>query len=166
MKKYFEKFDHTCDLNVEEDLKDSQNWVSRFKKAVIKWTTIDPYSNLTSFYFNNHSSITNEMNFHQQKYPRTIHPFSRIKTVWECVMSLVIFMGLIGSPLYYHLFVNNNRDREAFLGNCIMLKIVKAFSLLDILVRFHVGYYDRRNYVVSTTGQEFLNTLNKMTSFK
>lgn len=76
MKKYFEMFGHTCELEADEDSVKRVKWLRR-------WTMIDPTSNLTLQHFNSHATIVNERKRHLQIYPVTVHPFSRFKFMWE-----------------------------------------------------------------------------------
>lgn len=147
MKRYFEKFGHTCDLKVEDEFGDTQGRVERVRKAIIKWSTIDPLSNLTLQHFNSHSNIMNEMKLHLEKYPYTIHPFSRIKFLWECVMASVFLIGLLCSPLQYLSYTEVSVETST--RNFSTMESVKTVFLVDMIVRFFTGYWDQEDFVVS-----------------
>lgn len=147
MKKYFEKFDHTCDLEDEEEPDESQERFERLRKLIIKWATIDPLSNLTMQHFNTYSNIKHEMKRHLQRHPMIIHPFSRIKCFWEGVMTFVLLAGLITSPLEF--LVYTDRAKESFVGRFTLLRIVKTVCIVDMISRFFTGYWDEENFVVS-----------------
>lgn len=156
MRNYFEKLGHTCELKEEEDSENSLKGINWVRKVFVKWTTVDPISNLTLQHFNSHSNVVNERKFHLKNHPMTIHPFSRFKFAWECVMMLTLFCGLIYAPLQYLDYVD--KDKTSTVGNLAIMKWVKAFCIIDMLTRFFTGYLDEKNFVVSLKIQNCLAT--------
>lgn len=149
MKKYFEKFGHTCDLKVEEEPETPRSLVKRIQKVFIEYSTINPLSNLTLQYFNDHANIMTERRLHLEKHPSSIHPFSRIKFYWEFIMALVFLIGFIAGPLQYLVYIDQHKE-ELFPGNFLLMKGVKIICLIDMIVRFFAGYWDEENFMVST----------------
>lgn len=147
MRKYFEKFGHTCDLKGEEDLESVLKDVGWARKVFIKWTTVDPVSNLTLQHFNSHSSIVNERKIHLENHRLTIHPFSRFKFIWECVMISAFLCGLIYGPLQYLRYLDESKS--ANIEDLVIMIWVKAVCIIDMLIHFFVGYIDEENFVVS-----------------
>lgn len=145
--KYFEKFGHTCSVKSDEVLENYLENRSRLQQAVVKWTTIDPQSEITTEFFNSHSSVVNGMRFHLEQHPTTIHPFSRFKFVWECYMILVFLNGLVYAPLLYMYYVNNN-PHEHF-GNILVMQLIKVSCIVDMILRFFTGFVDEKNFKVS-----------------
>lgn len=146
MRKYFKKFGHTCDLKGELDLESSLKGIRWVRKVFIKWTTVDPLSNLTLQHFNSHSNVMNERKFHLENHPLAIHPFSRFKFVWECVMVSSLLCGLIYCPLMYLDYVGKD---EINVDSLAIITWVKAFCIVDMLTHFFIGYMDEENFVVS-----------------
>lgn len=147
MQKYFEKFGHTCEFDVDEEFKKFLKGKSRVEEIIIKYTTIDPVSSLTLQHFNSHSAITNERKFHLENHPKTIHPFSKFKFIWECSMVLVFLCGLIYSPLQYLDYVD--KDEDTNIGNINFMILIKSICLIDMALRFFIGDHDERNFTVN-----------------
>lgn len=147
MKEYFEKNGHVCELSLEGD-PESCPWArtARFRQLLVKWTTIDSTSNLTLQHFNSHWTIFAATKFHLKNHPTTIHPFSRFTTVWEGVMMIVFLCALIYDPLQYLDYIVDFEDN---VGDMPINKLVKAFCIVDMMIRFFTGYLDERKFEVS-----------------
>lgn len=159
MKKYFEKFGHTCELNYDEKAENlDQGRIKKAKEAFVKWATIDPTSNLTLQHFNSHSSIVNERKFHLENHLMTIHPFSRTKMIWECFIVLVFLCYLVYGPLIFFDYVRENT--KTYLEDISNMKSMNIFCIIDMVTRFFTGYVDENNFVVSKK-QEFFWTNSK-----
>lgn len=144
MERYFKNFGHNCDLNAEDiTLKNKGN----VRRTVVEWTTIDPISNLALQHFNSYSAITNERKFHLECHPKTIHPFSKFKFIWEVLMSFIYVSGLIYVPLQYLDYVD--KDDNTNIGNLHIMKLVKSICVIDMALQFFIGYYDERTFTVS-----------------
>lgn len=146
MRKYFERFGHTCEWEVEEELVKFLAGKSRLKQTCIKWTTLDIASNSAQQHFNSYSAIVNEMKFHLENHPTTIHPFSRFKQLWELFMIAVFLCGLIYSPLQYLDYVDMNSSDA---GNIRIMKSVKILCIIDMALRFFMGHLDEPSFAVS-----------------
>lgn len=148
MRKYFETFDHSCELS-DEDIK---------RTLLHEWTTIDPMTQLTRQNFNSFSTIDNERKFHLTSHPLTVHPFSRLKFAWDAVMLVTLLAGLIYSPLQYFAYVDK-RD-ETNVGNLFIMKWVKSFCIVDMTARFLTGYFDEQSFAVSFALPQSLRLTN------
>jgi hypothetical protein len=133
--KYFEKFGHYCKLNYDGD-EDSL-------KLFQKWTTIDPTSKLSLLHFNSHSAIINERKIQVQNHPFIIHPFSSFKMLWELIMILVYIFLLIYEPLQF-LHLLKYKQWHVFWS------FINVFSVIDIILRYFMGFWDENNFKVST----------------
>jgi hypothetical protein len=148
MQRYFTNFGHNCELDVDESFRTSfLNDKGKVRRTIIEWTTIDPISNLTLQHFNSQAAIANERKFHLEYHPKTIHPFSKFKFIWECLMAFVYLSGLIYSPLQYLDYVD--KDENTNVGNLHIMKLVKSICLIDMALRFIIGYFDERTFTVS-----------------
>lgn len=147
MREYFEKFGHFCELNLDDDYKSYLNGKSKFKRTLIKWTTIDPASPLTLQYFKSHTTIVNDRKKHLESHLGSIHPFSRFKFVWETIMIVVFLVGLIYHPLQNFNYVDNNEDDNA--GNILLMGSLKVFCIIDIVLRFFFGHFDHDTFLVT-----------------
>lgn len=165
MKKYFERFGHTCELNDDEEKAKRFNREG-IKKTLVKWATIDPTSNLTLQHFNSYSTIVNERKFHLENHPKTIHPFSQIKLIWECLMALAFLCTLIAGPLMFFDYVKHNeletkttgaipknsnvyKNPKNYIEDNPAVILGRSFCVIDIFTRFFTGYIDDENSVVS-----------------
>ena len=146
MREYFEKFGHFCELNLDDDYQNYLNGKTKFKRNLIKWTTIDPASPLTLQYFKSNLTIYNDRKMHLNLYLGTIHPFSRFKFVWEVVMIIIFLIGLIYHPLQYFSYVDRNREDDA--GNIFLMGLLKIFCIVDIILRFFIGHFDNETFMV------------------
>lgn len=144
MKRYFELFGHTCELEVREESRKGVDWL---RKTLIDWITVDPTSNQTVEHFNSHATIINERKRHLQSYPVTVHPFSRFKFLWEVMMTVVFLVGLIYAPLLFLFYFDHTV--ESSIGNLSIMISVKVFCILDMTMRFFTGYWDDENFTVS-----------------
>jgi hypothetical protein len=147
MMRYFEKFGHTCGLTDCDDLKrilGSKPWLTR---TVFKWTSIDPSSEITTQFYNSYCAVVNGTEHHLRKYPLTIHPFSRFKFIWECFMASVFLIGLIYVPLQYLDYVN--KHSKDTIGNLTLMKSVKTACIVDMFLRFFIGFVDEKKFIVS-----------------
>lgn len=162
MKEYFAKFGHTCDLKEDEQSESSARVYDKkwLHGKLIKWITVDPTSNLTLQHLNSHSTVVREKKFHLSNHPMTIHPFSRCKMLWECVMLSVFLCGLIYAPMQYLDYVD--KVSHTNIGNLAIMKWVKGFCLVDMTFRFFTGYWDGRNFVVSKKNCLLTNPKIKM----
>jgi hypothetical protein len=143
--KYYEKFGHVCALKDYEDLlRIHSSGRSELRKTIIKWTTIDPQSYIATEFFNSHSSVVNEMKFHLENHPMSIHPFSRFKFTWELFMAAIFLVGLIYVPLQYLDYVDDNLENN--FGNVIIMEVVKISCIVDMVMRFFMGF--EKNYEV------------------
>lgn len=147
MKKYFKKFGHTCDLKVELEGSgeipdgDKKNW---YRKKLLEWATIDLTSNLTLQHFNSFATAVREKKKHLKEHPLTIHPFSRLKMIWECVMIVSFLTGLIYIPLQYMDYVDKNMN----VSNLFIMKVTKILGSVDMIVHFFSGYLDEEHFEV------------------
>jgi hypothetical protein len=146
MRKYFETFGHTCELP-DEGIEDA-SW----RRWLFKWTTIDPTTQLTRQNFNSYSTIVKERKFHLTSHPLAVHPFSRLKFVWEAFMLVTLLCGLIYAPLQYLDYVDKNEETD--VGNLLIMKWVKSFCIVDVVTRFFTGYFDERSFAVSFNGDQ------------
>lgn len=142
--KYYEKFGHVCTLKAHEDFQIHSNKRSKLRNAIIKCTSINQQSHIASEFFNSHSSVVNEMKFHLENHPMTIHPFSRLKFMWEIFMAVIFLIGLIYNPLQYMDYVDENIENT--FGDISLMVVVKIASLMDMIMRFFMGSV--RNYEV------------------
>lgn len=147
MKEYFEKFGHTCELKVDDELGSLLKDQPRWKRALIKWMKIDPTSSLTLQHFSSHSSIVEARKFHLASHRVTIHPFSRFKWAWECFMMFVFLWGLIYGPLHYLDYVDS--DEATNVGNLLILTLVKVLCIVDMAARFITGFVNKEFAVSS-----------------
>ncbi|CAG9797693.1 unnamed protein product [Chironomus riparius] len=142
---YYEIFGHVCTLKDEEDLLQKHLiGRSKFKKFIIKWTTIDPQSFVATEFFNSHSSVVNEMKSHLENHPMTIHPYSRFKFIWEFFMATIFLVGLIYVPLQYMDYVDDNLEND--FGNVMIMEAVKISCMVDMVMRFFMGF--EKNYEI------------------
>lgn len=159
MKKYFESFKHRCELNVEEGIEGflkNKHWL---RQSFIKWTTIDPTSELTLQHFNSYSAFANGRKFHLENYPLTIHPFSQFKLVWEIIMMLVLLCGLILDPLHFLDYFKEGHVISGVISSDFLASVrasVKIVCILDMAARFFMGFVDERNSTVSSCEPQLL----------
>lgn len=144
---YFENFGHTCGLKIDADYRSYLNNLPPLYRFLIKWTSIDPKSEPTMQYFKSHAAIVNGTKFHIENHPITIHPFSRFKFIWEFVMAVNFFTGLIYGPLQYLDYIDDNVESD--IGNITLIKIVKFICVMDMILRFFCGYVDEKKFTVS-----------------
>lgn len=160
MKQYFKKFGHTCDLKVEGSgeipFADKKNWL---RKKLVEWATIDLTSNLTLQHFNSFSTAVHGKKSHLEEHPFTIHPFSRFRLIWECLMICSFLTGLIYIPLQYIDYVVDDADN---IGNLFIMEVTKTVGIVDMVMQFFSGYWDQKNFEVRfkvEPGKDFLGTL-------
>lgn len=146
MRKYFEKFGHFCELHLDDDYQNYLNGMTKFKRKLIEWTTIDPASPLTLQYFKSYLTICNDRQLHLNSYLGTIHPFSRFKFAWELVMIVIFLIGLIYHPLQNLNYVDKYIEDDA--GNIILMGLLKVFCIIDIMLRFIIGRFDDDTFLV------------------
>lgn len=128
---YFEIFGHFCELNDDGDVNKIQ-----------RWTTLDPTSKLTLHHFNSHSAIINERKQHLESHPFIIHPFSNFKMLWEMLMIFVLLICLVYDPLQFlHLLEEQSLHVD--------LSFINIFIVIDIIIRFSMGFWDENNFKVS-----------------
>lgn len=148
MEQYFKKFGHTCNLKLKDSDKtpaaDKKNWL---RKKFVEWSTIDLTSNLTLQQYNSYSTAVRGRKRHLEEHPLTIHPFSRLKMAWECVMIFSFLTALIYIPLQYLDYVDDDATNN--VGSLLIMKTTKALGVLDMVVNFFSGYWDERNFKVS-----------------
>ncbi|KAG5674638.1 hypothetical protein PVAND_004592 [Polypedilum vanderplanki] len=137
--KYFEKFGHFCSLKYDEKLENYLDNLTWFQYLI----TIDPSSPITTSFFNSHSAVVNGMKYHLKNYPNTIHPFSKLKFIIECIMSVIFLCGLIYTPLLYMYYIRKD-DQDTF-GNVPVIYTIKLACALDMILRFFTGRVDERN---------------------
>lgn len=155
MKRYFEIFGHTCELIADENLDPRREW---FREIFIKWTTVDPTSNLTLQHFNSHSTIVNARKFHLANHRFTIHPFSRFKCLWETFMTVVLLYALIRAPLrFLNLVDTHDEGNIDSLGSMVTVKLLCIF---DMVLRFIMGHVDHKNFEVSFKDDLKVRSLN------
>lgn len=143
MTTYFKKFGHTCELKSD----DKEDNSAGFREVFNKWMTINPVSNLTLQHCESHSNVVNEQRFHWANHPLTIHPFSRLKFIWESLMAVVFLCSMIYTPLQYLDYIDD--DLENNTGNITVMKGLKTISIVDMMTRFFTGYLDEKKFVVS-----------------
>lgn len=148
MEQYFKKFGHTCNLKVRDEdeipVADNKNW---FREKLFEWSTIDLTSNLTLQHFNSYSTAANAKKRHREEHPLTIHPFSRLKMAWECVMLFSFLIGLVYIPLQYLDYVDDDASNN--VGSLLIMKVTKALGVVDMVVIFFSGDWDQKNFEVS-----------------
>jgi hypothetical protein len=147
---YFKTFGHTCGLKIDEDFENYLNNRPPLHRFLIKWTSIDVKSEITTQYFSSHAAVVNGMKHHLDSHPITIHPFSRFKFIWELVMASMFLTGLIYVPLQYLDYLDNE---ESHIGNLIIIKTVKLTCIVDIILRFFCGYVDEKKFTVSNNNE-------------
>lgn len=144
---YFQKSGHSCAVKSDADIEIYLNNLSPLNRFLVKWTSIDPKSELTVQYFKSHAAIIVATKLHIENHRITIHPFSRVKFLWECVMTLNFLTGLIYGPLQYLDYIDD--DETTDIGNIALIKIVKALCVMDMVLRFFCGYVDEKEHSVS-----------------
>jgi hypothetical protein len=144
MKKYFEKFGHSCEL--DDDVKVESSRREKIKETIVIWTTIDPTSDITLHHFNSHSAIVNERKFHLENHPRTIHPFSRLKLwIWEPVFVLVFLCALISGPLMFFDYIQKT---DLYVEDMKYMYCVYVFCVIDMFLRFFNGFVVKKKFMV------------------
>lgn len=147
MEQYFKKFGHTCNLKAvdsdETPATDKKNWL---REKFVEWSTIDLTSNLTLQHYNSYATAVRGRKRHHEEHPLTIHPFSRLKMTWECVMIFSFLAALIYIPLQYLDYVDDDATNN--VGSLLFMKTTKTLGVLDMVVNFFSGYWDERNFKV------------------
>lgn len=144
--RYYEAFGHTCSLKVDEDYRNYFFSRPPLHRFLLRFTSIDPRSEPTKQFFNSHSAVENGTKLHLDNHPLTIHPFSRFKFIWELIMAANFLVGLIYAPLQYLDYLN---DACVGIGNLTIMKTVKIFCIVDMILRFFCGYVDEKKFTVS-----------------
>lgn len=148
----FENFGHTCGIKMDGDMPSYLNNLPPLHRFLVKWTSIDPKSEATMQYFKSRAAIANGTKFHIENHPLTIHPFSRLKLIWELVMAANFLTGLIYGPLQYLDYIDD--DETTDIGNLTLIKIVKFVCVMDMILRFFCGYVDEKEFTVSAGGKK------------
>ncbi|XP_053979382.1 potassium/sodium hyperpolarization-activated cyclic nucleotide-gated channel 1-like [Hylaeus volcanicus] len=97
---------------------------------------------LTRWWLKSTSTVNYEISRHIKSYPYMIHPFSSFRIVWESLMAVFTFVGLLIIPVSIT-FHFENHDNWHIIND--MMNIV---FLCDIVMWFFTGYYDYRTKVI------------------
>lgn len=144
MSTYFEQFGHNCNLKSENDKKFDEIVKSKnfFIKFLINWTVVDiSWINDTS-HLKSYAAIVNERLYHAENFLGTIHPQSKFKSIWEVYIAIVILIGLFYKPFQFmHYFKLSEGDK---IGSVPIIFFVNISCIVDIILRFFIGYYDEK----------------------
>lgn len=144
MKKYFRLFGHDCEVATDRSPESRDGWL---RAKAIDFITINPTSNLTLQHFNSYATIVNERRRQLQLYLTTIHPFSQFKFLWEVMMLGWFLLGMWYAPMLFLLYFDDSAASS--VGNLTIMWSVKIACIIDMIIRFFMGYWDDLNFVVS-----------------
>ncbi|XP_050094110.1 potassium/sodium hyperpolarization-activated cyclic nucleotide-gated channel 1-like [Anopheles aquasalis] len=105
---------------------------------------VDQRSALTRQVFRSDTAIKREISRQLTYYPRTVHPLSRFRFAWECLMIVTFAMAFQLIP-YDVMFLFRVQDYYPFTAIHMILLALDFICMLDIVVSFYTGTCDPRN---------------------
>ncbi|XP_053674591.1 potassium/sodium hyperpolarization-activated cyclic nucleotide-gated channel 1-like [Anopheles nili] len=142
---------HDCSVNHDVDvvklLMPADSVLKRFARWWRRRCLIDHRSPLAKLVFRSDTALKRELSRHVTYYPRTIHPFSYFRFIWECIMIVTFASAFLMIP-YDVVFLFQQEDYYPFSPFHVVLLCTDGVCLLDVVVRFYSGTYKRRKQQV------------------
>ncbi|XP_076169153.1 potassium/sodium hyperpolarization-activated cyclic nucleotide-gated channel 4 [Ptiloglossa arizonensis] len=137
---------HICEQPKEQDELDNfikgNSIRSKIRRWFLRQCILFRKHPLTRWWLKSTSIVNYEISRHLALYPYMIHPFSSFRIVWESLMTIFTFVGLLVIPVSITFYFEN-------YDNWYMINdTMNIVFLCDIVIWFFTGYYDYRTKVI------------------
>uniref|UniRef100_A0A182IVY4 Uncharacterized protein n=1 Tax=Anopheles atroparvus TaxID=41427 RepID=A0A182IVY4_ANOAO len=138
---------HYCSVSHDVDLVKLLVPADTVLRRIARWwrrlSLIDPHSSLTRQVFRSDGAIKREISRHLTYFPVTIHPLSKLRFIWECLM-IVTFATAFQLIPYDVMFLFRAPDYYPFTSFHVTLLVIDMICLIDIGMSFYTGTYVQR----------------------
>ncbi|KFB44542.1 AGAP005463-PA-like protein [Anopheles sinensis] len=138
---------HRCSVNHDVDLVKLLVPADTVHRRVEHWwrrlCLIDPQSTLTRQIFRSDAAIKREISRHLTYFRYSIHPLSRFRFIWECLMIVTFALAFQMIP-YDVMLLFRAGDYYPFTSFHAILLAIDVVCLLDIGMSFFTGMYVQR----------------------
>lgn len=100
---------HQCGLPGEYN-----SFLDEIQNSFQKFLIVDTSSLLTKYTLKSKVAVNAEIVRHINYFPRTIHPFSRIRKWWEYLMIVTFFAFFLCMPYHISFVFGNHEERNSF----------------------------------------------------
>ncbi|XP_058066357.1 potassium/sodium hyperpolarization-activated cyclic nucleotide-gated channel 1-like [Anopheles bellator] len=139
---------HNCTVSHDVDLVKlfipGNSILRRFTRCWRRLCLIDESSPLARQVLHSDMAVKREISRHLTYYPCTVHPLSRFRFAWECLMIVTFAMAFQMIP-YDVVFMFRVEDYYPFTAFHWILLATDIICLLDVVMSCYTGTYDRRN---------------------
>lgn len=122
-------YKHHCTLPGERS-----QFLDEIQNSIQKYLIVDPNCRLTNYTLKSKASVNGEILRHINYFPKTVHPFSRLRKYWEYLMIVTFIVFFVCMP--YHIsFVFGNKDELKSFTAMIELATGKHFCFESLNIK-------------------------------
>ncbi|XP_038117276.1 potassium/sodium hyperpolarization-activated cyclic nucleotide-gated channel 4 [Culex quinquefasciatus] len=128
----------------------------RFSRWFRRLCYLDETSALARSVFRSDTAMKREMSRHISFFGSTVHPFSFLRFVWECVMIAVFGASFLVLP-YDVTFLYKPEDYMTITWFHLIVLTVDVLCMVDICFTIRTGFYDKKNQHVELDPRRIAN---------